>query len=271
MTAWIQSNLPWILIGMIAAIVLLALFLFALWVKNSKLKKKLDFFLEDNSDDDPVSLEQKIEDYANEVKAIRNKYNEIYKMTEDMNKNMQYCVQKVGVVRYNPFDEMGGNLCFSVAILDGRDDGVVFNGIHSRTGSFTYAKPIQRGVSPYTLSDEEVEAIDKARKATYQPMDMKIVIDRPVRKYKVVKPLVITEEEPEEHHFDPKTETEAFVEDILKQANRLPEKIEENQSDEDKKSVEENEDIDIEKMEDNDDGTVDDSIKENRVADENNQ
>ena len=74
MTAWIQSNLPWILIGMIAAIVLLALFLFALWVKNSKLKKKLDFFLEDNSDDDPVSLEQKIEDYANEVKAIRNKY-----------------------------------------------------------------------------------------------------------------------------------------------------------------------------------------------------
>ena len=61
------------------------------------------------------------------------------------------------------------------------------------------------------------------------------------------------------------------MEDILKQANRLPEKIEENQSDEDKKSVEENEDIDIEKMEDNDDGTVDDSIKENRVADENNQ
>ena len=69
-----------------------------------------------------------------------------------MDKTDKSKIQKVGLIRYNPFDEMGGNLCFALALLDGNDNGVVLNGIHSRTGSFTYAKPIEMGVSSFSAS-----------------------------------------------------------------------------------------------------------------------
>ena len=66
------------------------------------------------------------------------------------------------MVRYNPVDEVGGDLCYAVALLDAGNNGVVLNGIHSRTGSFTYAKPIELGVSPYVLSTEEQQALERA-------------------------------------------------------------------------------------------------------------
>ena len=79
-----------------------------------------------------------------------------------------YCIQKVGVIRYNPFDEMGGNLCFAVALLDEMDTGVVLNGILGREGSYTYAKQIEQGKSTYTLSAEEVQALDMAKRQGYR-------------------------------------------------------------------------------------------------------
>ena len=63
---------------------------------------------------------------------------------------------------------MGGNLCFAVAILNAENTGIVINGIHSRTGTFTYAKPVELGVSTYILSKEEQEAIDKAVASSYK-------------------------------------------------------------------------------------------------------
>ncbi|MBQ5709711.1 MAG: DUF4446 family protein, partial [Anaerotignum sp.] len=84
-------------------------------------------------------------------------------------------IQKIGLIRYNPFDEMGGNLCFALALLDGHDNGVVLNGIHSRTGSFTYAKPIEMGVSTYMLSEEEIKAVEMAKNHAYEPEHEKVV------------------------------------------------------------------------------------------------
>ena len=71
-------------------------------------------------------------------------------------------VQHVGVVRYNPFPDKGGDQSFAVALLDDHADGVVFNGLHSRADSRVYAKPIVGGVSTYTLTEEEKEAINRA-------------------------------------------------------------------------------------------------------------
>ena len=62
-----------------------------------------------------------------------------------------------------------------MALLDGNDNGVVLNGIHSRTGSFTYAKPIEMGVSTYMLSEEELKAVEVAKNNTYQPEHEKVV------------------------------------------------------------------------------------------------
>ncbi len=71
-------------------------------------------------------------------------------------------LQHVGVVRYNPFTDKGGDQSFAVALLDDRANGVVFNGLHSRADSRVYAKPIIGGTSTYTLTEEEKEAINRA-------------------------------------------------------------------------------------------------------------
>lgn len=72
-------------------------------------------------------------------------------------------VQGVGMLRYNPFPEMGGNLSFSLALLDARASGVVISVLNDRHGSHVYGKPVERGASAVPLSDEEQQAVALAR------------------------------------------------------------------------------------------------------------
>ncbi len=73
-----------------------------------------------------------------------------------------YLLQHIGVIRFNPFQDKGGDQSFVVAILDDHADGVVLTGLHSRVDSRVYAKPVVRGQSNYTLTGEEKEAIARA-------------------------------------------------------------------------------------------------------------
>mgnify|MGYP001037875607 CR=1 FL=1 len=79
-------------------------------------------------------------------------------------------VHKVGVVRFNPFRDIGGDQSFSIALLDYKDNGVVVSSLHSAEGTRVYAKPILKNKSKYQLTKEEEEALKKAygkkRKAT---------------------------------------------------------------------------------------------------------
>ena len=67
--------------------------------------------------------------------------------------------QRLGVVRYNPFDDTGGNQSFVVALLDADGDGVLLTSLHSRQATRLYAKPVRGGRSDASLSAEEVEAL----------------------------------------------------------------------------------------------------------------
>ena len=72
------------------------------------------------------------------------------------------CIDKIGLVKYDAFDNQAGNLSFSLALLNQDNSGVVLNTMHSREGCFTYAKDIIKGESYISLSEEEKEAIKKA-------------------------------------------------------------------------------------------------------------
>lgn len=74
--------------------------------------------------------------------------------------------QKIGIVRYNPFKDIGGDLSFSMAILDDREDGFILTNIHNREGDRMYIKPVKKGVSTHNLSAEESTALSKACKIT---------------------------------------------------------------------------------------------------------
>ncbi len=72
------------------------------------------------------------------------------------------CIDKIGLVKYDAFDNLAGNLSFSLALLNQDNSGVVLNTMHSREGCYTYAKEIIKGESYISLSEEEKEAIKKA-------------------------------------------------------------------------------------------------------------
>jgi Protein of unknown function (DUF4446) len=74
----------------------------------------------------------------------------------------QASVRHVGVVRYDAFEDMGGRLSFSAAILDGNGDGLVITSINGRQDTRCYAKQVQNWTSIHNLSDEERQAIREA-------------------------------------------------------------------------------------------------------------
>lgn len=81
---------------------------------------------------------------------------------EDIEQRLKNCVQKTGVVRFNPFSDTGGDQSFSVALLNERKNGVVISSLYGREINRVYGKPIENGESRYQLSKEEKEAIEKA-------------------------------------------------------------------------------------------------------------
>lgn len=82
---------------------------------------------------------------------------------EDLKKQGNFSIQKVGIVRYNPFSNVGGDQSFSVALLDGDNNGVVITSLFSRDGNRVYGKALKSGASEYSLSKEEKQAIEKAK------------------------------------------------------------------------------------------------------------
>ena len=110
------------------------------------------------------NIEELLETCIDKVNQVSIKNKEIESDINNIERNLIQCVQKVGIVRYNAFDNVGSDLSFSIAMLDNNDDGVILSGIYSRDSSSSYAKPVVGGKSRYTLSAEEVQALDIAKK-----------------------------------------------------------------------------------------------------------
>lgn len=72
------------------------------------------------------------------------------------------CIQKLAIQRYKAFDNVGSDLSYSIALLDGNNNGVIITSLYSRNESITYAKPIDKGISRYDLSDEEENVLHQA-------------------------------------------------------------------------------------------------------------
>lgn len=87
---------------------------------------------------------------------------ELGKILEELVENNRLNIQKTGLVRFNPFADAGSNMSFSLALLDGHDNGIVISSLHGREGTRIYAKSIKNRKSEYHLTEEEREAIVKA-------------------------------------------------------------------------------------------------------------
>ena len=111
------------------------------------------------------NLDEMMKDYIKDVKEIKKDNAEIKAYYTKLDSDIASCIQKVGLVRYNAFKDVGSDLSFAVALLDRNDNGVVLNGLYGSESSNIYAKPIKKGVSSYKLSEEEEYALEIAEQS----------------------------------------------------------------------------------------------------------
>jgi len=95
-------------------------------------------------------------------KDLEKNFDRLSKELEILKSDGRFSVQKVGLLRYNPFKEVGGNQSFSIALLDANDSGIIITSLYSREGNRVYGKPVKKGKSAFLLTEEEKETISKA-------------------------------------------------------------------------------------------------------------
>ena len=110
--------------------------------------------------EEPKNLKEVLAELAMTQKHVEALSQELKHLKE----KSRFCFQKMGVVRFNPFNEVGSNQSFSVAFLDENNDGLVITSLYTREENRVYGKPIKNGLSEYSLSSEEKQAIEKAKK-----------------------------------------------------------------------------------------------------------
>lgn len=145
---------------MLVVMAILLLLVIVMLVKFSTLNKRYKNFMRKIGNSD--NLEEDLETYMYRVDRVEKQNNSISIQVKNIEKDLTKCIQKVGIVRYSAFKNTGSDLSFTLALLDENNDGVVLNGIYSREMSNIYAKPVKNGKSTYTVSEEEVQAIEKA-------------------------------------------------------------------------------------------------------------
>ena len=109
-----------------------------------------------------TDLDKYLKKYLNDVENIKRDNSEIKRYYIKLDNDLNACIQKIGLVRYNAFENVGSDLSFAIALLDNNNNGIVFNGLYGSESSNIYAKPIKNGESCYQLSHEEKYAIEIA-------------------------------------------------------------------------------------------------------------
>lgn len=152
-------DIGYILLGMTVFIIVLLILLIVQIKQTGKLKKRLDkFTLGKNG----KSLEKDIVGLYEDNKFLRSSVDANKKDIRLLTKTMENTFQKMGIVKYDAFRQMGGQLSFSLALLNEKNDGFVINSVHSTEGCYSYTKEIRNGECNIALGVEEQKALDMA-------------------------------------------------------------------------------------------------------------
>ncbi len=152
-------DIGYILVGIAAVLLILLIMLIVLTVKYSRIKKRYDKFMQGKN---AASLEDDMHGVFEDMKLLKNNVDKNRKDIRAINKNMEKTFQKLGIVKYDAFNQMGGQLSFSLALLDENNDGFILNSVHSSEGCYSYTKEIKNGTSRISLGEEEQQALDSA-------------------------------------------------------------------------------------------------------------
>lgn len=128
------------------------------------LKKRFDLLFEDKKTKNLKEI------FLNQVEKIKKHELEFKELTEKikkLEKTSEISFQKIGIIRFNPFNDIGGNQSFAIALLDSQNNGFVISSLFIKEGSRIYAKTIKNGKSDHPLSKEEKKALERATTAKF--------------------------------------------------------------------------------------------------------
>ncbi len=156
---YLGISTDYIVIGLAALVLILMILLIVFIVQMAKLKKRYKIFMQGK---DAKSLEDTLIYRLEQIDELieTNASNE--RNIDTIFKSMKGCFQKIGLVKYDAFNEMGGKLSFSLCLLNEKNSGFIINAMHSREGCYTYVKEIIDGNSIIQLAEEEEQALQQA-------------------------------------------------------------------------------------------------------------
>lgn len=145
-----------LVIASLVATIILIIVVLILILKQSRLEVNYKIFMRGKGG---RSLQEVFKQELEGLDIIREQTDLLHKRLTYVEKSLNRSYQKCGIVKYDAFKEMGGQLSFALALLNDSNTGFVINCIHSRDGSYTYIKDIVRGECAIELCDEEKEAL----------------------------------------------------------------------------------------------------------------
>jgi hypothetical protein len=159
LNAFLEPYLGAIVVGLVVAGLLLLLLAILEARRIARLQERLEGLTRGASG---RSFEAILEAHLEKVFQVARELDELSARSAILEGNSRRAIQRIGLVRFNPFEETGGNQSFAFALLDARGDGFVVSSLHSRSGTRVYAKSLAAGQADAPLSTEEAQAVEQA-------------------------------------------------------------------------------------------------------------
>lgn len=157
----VMNNLQYVLLTMTVMILMALLVFININIKLAKMNKRYRKMMQGMEGE---NLEKLLISHIEEVKQVVRKVDGLSEDCRRLENIAKDCVQKVALVRFNAFEDVGSDLSFAIAFLDSYNNGIVISSIYGRNEFRTYSKPIVSGNSTYLLTEEEKQALAQAMK-----------------------------------------------------------------------------------------------------------
>ena len=158
---FLQANDAWFLFGLCILSLILLISTVSLTRKLARLSRRRNAKLDEGRLGDIVDC---LADHSDMLTNAQSAVDDLRAMQAEQGKTLEGCMARVGIVRYNAFDDVGGEQSFAVVLLDSKSNGVALSGLYGRQDSRVYAKAIYAGQGERPLTDEEQQALAKALK-----------------------------------------------------------------------------------------------------------
>lgn len=154
-------DIGYVVIGMAGVILLLFIIILIMMIRDHGLRKRYKQFM---SGENGKSMESAILDKFKSIDTLESDVNNINQELAAINAQLVTAYQKIGIVKYDAFKEIGGKLSFVLVLLTAEDNGFILNSMHStKEGCYTYTKEVVNGEVYVILSEEEQQALEEAK------------------------------------------------------------------------------------------------------------